>query len=111
MKELDSLKDDEVIPVGSIIRWYGVNRYDVMKLAKDRNNADKKKKDFYEYMLVKYRFSKSSLFLLVNVTRNNPNRGSILREYKRTSIDKPFVALQLKEFFGSKAKVFLNLNK
>jgi hypothetical protein len=110
MQELSFLRDDEIISNGSIIRLYEVGRFDIMKTLLDRNNSEKKEMDFYEYMIVNISLIESHIFSLVNVTKNNSNRGSILCEFD-TGVTNPLVASHLKNYFGNTATVFVELNR
>jgi len=107
MQELGLLQDDEIVSKGSIIRLYEVGRFDIMKSSLDRKNSKKKAKDFYEYIVVDCSVIKDNTFFLINVTRDNPNRGTILCVFNE--IDEQLTALQLKKYFGSNAKVFIDL--
>lgn len=77
MQELGLLRDDEIVSNGSIIRLYEVGRFDVIKTSLDRANSTKKKMDFYEYIVVDCTLIKEKTFTLINITRDNTNRGSI----------------------------------
>ena len=109
MQKLSLLKDDEIISKGSIIRLYEVGRFDIMKTALDRKNSKKKALDFYEYILVDANLIKDQTFLLVNITADNSNRGTILCEFNATSAQ--LTSLHLKKYFGNNENVFLDLNK
>ena len=111
MQELGLLRDDEILSTGSIIRLYEVGRFDIIKTSLDKANSNKKEMDFYEYILVDCSVIKDNTFSLINITRDNVNRGAILCEFDEVNIDKPLIALQLKKYFGSNTKVFIELNK
>ncbi len=111
MQELGLLRDDEIISNGSIIRLYEVGRFDIIKTSLDKANNNKKEMDFYDYILVDCSVIKDNTFYLINITRDNANRGSILCELNKVNVDKPLIALQLKKYFGNNTKVFLELNK
>jgi hypothetical protein len=110
MQELNLLLDNEIIPSGSVIRLYEVGRFDIMNEMLDRNTIDKEDSDFYEYMVVDYGLIKDNTFYLINITRDNSNRGSILCE-----IDAGFMnsltALRLVNYFGKNRKVLIELNR
>lgn len=111
MQELNLLLNSEIVPKGSIIRLYEVGRLDIIKSSLDKENEKKYEMDFYEYILVDCDIIKNNTFSLINITRDNNNRGAILCEFDDVNIDKPLTALQLKKYFGSKARVFIDLNK
>ena len=68
MQELVLLQHDKVIPNGSIIRLYEVERFDVIKMSWDKENEKKNKMDFYEYMLVDCSIIKDNTLALINIT-------------------------------------------
>lgn len=111
MQELRLLRDDQIISKGSIVRLYEVGRFDIIKSALDKTNDKKKEMDFYDYILVDCSVIKDNTFSLVNVTRDNVNRGTILCVFDEINIDKQLTVLELKKYFGSNAKVFIDLNK
>lgn len=76
MKLID-IEDDFRIPAGSIIRLYGVKRFDVMKIDTDLSDPQKQKQDFYDFILVDANHLITDTFILVNITLDNDNRGKI----------------------------------
>jgi hypothetical protein len=110
MQELSLLRDDEIISNGSTIRLYEVGRFDIMKTLLDRANSDRKRKDYYEYMIVDNSLIKSNTFSLINITKNHPNRGATLCVFDMDA-KKPLDALCLKNYFGKNTAVFVELNK
>lgn len=105
MNELGLLNDEEIVSKGSIIRLYEVERFDIINSLLDRGNNQKKAKDFYEYMIVDCSIIKKNTFFLVNVTRDNPNQGTILCVFKVK--DQQLTALQIKKYFGNNVKLLI----
>lgn len=106
MKYLNILNDSHSIRSGSIIRLFDVRRFD---LKKSKNNS-KGENDFYDYIVVDLSAVKKNSVSLINVTTNNPNKGSILAILKKHSVEVPLIAGQLKKYFGPDTKVMIKLN-
>ena len=110
MQELNLLRDDEIIPNGSVIRLYEVGRFDIMKTIMDKNSGNKEEMDFYEYMVVDNSLIKDNTFSLINITKNHSSRGSILCEFDAGSMN-PLTAFRLASYFGKNRTLFIELNR
>jgi hypothetical protein len=107
MDSLSNLSDDIRVPAGSLIRLYGVNRYDlkhrIVKGPDDPNEAD-----YYDYILVDAGVVSGKMFLIVNVSLDNSNKGSILCKIESSETGILLVS-KLKEYFGQhRVEVSLN---
>lgn len=77
MDNITNIPDDAQLYCGALFRLFEVKRFDVMKTESDHLDSEKRQKDFYDYMLIDANVIAKGSFLLVNVTINSDNRGSI----------------------------------
>jgi hypothetical protein len=106
MRDIRSLRDKEKVVIGSLIRMYGVSRYDVMKIGSDREDELKAQRDYYDYILVRYFQFPINQFFLINITIESRNRGTILATFDVDPGHDFLEAKVLKNYFGENESVF-----
>jgi hypothetical protein len=100
MMSIKNIPDNAIIASGSIIRSYNVERRDVMKTIEDRIDPEKQKKDFYDYILVDAFVLKSDTFILVNITKDSDNKGTVTAMISNVGTRNFITGSVLKNYFS-----------
>lgn len=106
MVKLVSLDDESELHTGAVIRMYNVNRFDIIKKKEDRSDRDKQQKDYYDYMIVDINTIKKGAYILINVTSDNSNRGSVFCLFENIDSSGGIKAKVLKSYFGDAPNIF-----
>ena len=107
MRPLRNLDDGELVEGGSVLRMYKVYRRDIMKFVEDRSNPDKQSKDYYELMIVDGNTLRDDVFMLINVTSINSNRGSVFGIIENVNTRGFIKAKILKQYFSNIDDLYL----
>lgn len=110
MQKLVDLKRETEVNSGTTVRLYNVRRFDIMKNHENLSDIGKREKDFYDYILVDIGIVNQGTFLLVNITSDNNNKGSILCAFENVESKGWVKAEIIKDYFDDSPDVFLILN-
>lgn len=106
MMNITEIDNEILLESGTILRIYGVNRMDVMKLAEYRDDPRKKAKDYYDLLLFDSSNIKENTFAIVNVTLGSSNRGYVYAVFN-TESRYAIKAEVIKEYFKGNNEVFI----
>lgn len=97
--------DDRQFPSGTIFRIYNVRRLDVIKHESDLKDEERRKLDFYDFLLVDTNALSAETFSLINVTLGSNNKGEIFCILKSSESRYFLGAKVLKEYFAGSEDV------
>ncbi len=75
---LFEIDDDRQFQSGTIFRIYNVKRLDIIKQESDFQDEERRKLDFYDFLLVDTNALSAETFSLINVTLDSSNKGEVL---------------------------------
>ena len=110
MQDINTFREDTVINSGTIIRLFGVKRFDTIKLTNDGMSNEKTQKDFFDYMVVDCSAFSDKSLVLINVTIDNPNRGSVLCVFDQIETSQHLDIHRLKKYFSKNQQMHIELN-
>lgn len=107
MQRLNEMADQVHLYAGTIIRVYNVQRFDVIKTKTDHSDDVKKNIDYYDLMLVDVNVVAKGVFILVNITWNNDNKGSVFCVFENIDSKGGMQAEVIKRYFGNELDAFI----
>ena len=107
MQRLNDVDNQMHFYTGTIIRVYNVKRFDVIKSEDDFSDNQKKSKDYYDFMLVDVSTVAKGVFILINITSNSNNKGSVFSMFENIDSKGWIKAKVIKEYFGDELEAFI----
>jgi hypothetical protein len=107
MVKLENINTETELLSGTIIRIYNTERFDVIKKQEDYFDSAKKERDFYDYMIIDVGIIKRGSYVLVNITANSTNKGTLLWVIENIDSKGYLSAKIIKEYFTDTPSVFV----